>query len=290
MSLPEPLIHPSAVVPAGTTGDGVRLGAQSCVMPGAVLTEACIIGEQVFVGAGACVGKGASVLARACIGAGALVGDGASVREAAVLAPGVRVGAHARIEPGAVVTRDVPPNAVVQGHPAVIVGYVDAPEFTATAAALGSAGTVTSRVKGVRLHEMREIQDMRGFLCAAELGRELPFAPRRCFFVYSVPNAQVRGEHAHLRCEQFLIAVHGSLRVMADDGYQRQDFRLDRPNLGLHLPAMTWGVQYGYSEDAVLMVLASDPYDPDDYIRDHADFIARVKQGKVASADEEPAP
>ena len=233
------------------------------------------------------VGVGVQVGALACVAAGAILADGARVGEGAVVAPGVRIGAQARVEPGAVVTRDVPPNAVVQGHPAVIVGYVDAPAplpQTLTGAALQSApGVSASVVRGVQLHRLPEVQDMRGFLCAAEFDRNLPFVPRRCFWVYTVPNQQIRGEHAHLRCAQYLVAVTGRLRVVADDGERREEFWLDRPNLGLYLPPMTWGIQYGYSEDAVLMVLASDPYDPQDYVRDYAEFQKLVRAGAGAA-------
>lgn len=244
-----------------------------------VLTEA--LGADVQVGA------------LACVAAGATLGRGARVGEGAVVAPGVRIGEHARVEPGAVVTRDVPPNAVVQGHPAVITGYVDAParlqdQTDAWAGVLAGTspqaapGVSASAVRGVQLHHLREVQDMRGFLCAAEFDSNLPFVPRRCFWVYAVPNQQIRGEHAHRRCAQFLVAVTGRLRVVADDGERREEFWLDRPNLGLYLPPMTWGIQYGYSEDAVLMVLASDPYEPQDYIRDYAEF-----QGLARAAREE---
>lgn len=230
------------------------------------------------------LGADVQVGALACVAAGATLGSGAYVGEGAVVGPGVRIGEQARVEPGAVVTRDVPPNAVVQGHPAVITGYVDAPARlqhlpdphagvqTGAAAFQAPSGVSTSVVRGVQLHHLREVQDMRGFLCAAEHDSNLPFIPRRCFWVYAVPNQQIRGEHAHRRCAQFLVAVTGRLRVVADDGERREEFWLDRPNLGLYLPPMTWGIQYGYSEDAVLMVLASDPYEPQDYIRDYAEF------------------
>jgi len=234
------------------------------------------------------IGAGVQVGALACVAAGAALGAGARVGEGAVVTPGVRVGAQARVEPGAVVTRDVPPNAVVQGHPAVIVGYVDAParlpQALSGAAPQDAPGVSESSVRGVQLHRLPEVQDMRGFLCAAEFDRNLPFVPRRCFWVYAVPNQQIRGEHAHLQCAQFLVAVTGRLRVVADDGQRREEFWLDRPNLGLYLPPMTWGIQYGYSEDAVLMVLASDPYDPQDYIRDYAEFQRMVRAGS-ADAD-----
>ncbi|WP_423459259.1 WxcM-like domain-containing protein [Ottowia sp. VDI28] len=237
------------------------------------------------------VGAGVQVGALACVAAGATLGKGARVGEGAVVAPGVRIGEYAQVDPGAVVTRDVPSNAVVQGHPAVITGYVDAParlpysaEALAGSAAQAAPGVSASVVRGVQLHHLREVQDMRGFLCAAEFDANLPFVPRRCFWVYAVPNQQIRGEHAHRRCAQFLVAVTGRLRVVADDGERREEFWLDRPHLGLYLPPMTWGIQYGYSEDAVLMVLASDPYEPQDYIRDYAEFqhLANVARQETA--------
>ena len=138
---------------------------------------------------------------------------------------------------------------------------------------------IDSRVAGVRLHLLREVKDARGDLCVAEVGDDLPFAVRRSFLIYNVPNAELRGEHAHRQCGQFLLAVAGSIHVIADDGRQREEFRLDRPSLGLYLPPMTWGIQYRYSEGAVLLVLASDPYDPADYIRDYDEFLALRRDG-----------
>jgi len=138
---------------------------------------------------------------------------------------------------------------------------------------------IESQVRGVRLHVMREVRDARGDLCAAEVGRDVPFPVRRSFLVYNVPSAETRGEHAHHRCAQFLMAVRGSLRVAVDDGVAREEFSLHQPNLGLVLPPMVWAAQYRYSADAVLLVLASDPYDPADYIRDYAEFLRAVRAG-----------
>ena len=246
----DPFVHPSAVVLTNEVGVDVRVGALACVARGAKLE------------------------------------DGAHVGEGAVVSPGVRIGARARVEPGAVVTHDVPSGAVVQGHPAIIVGYVDAPARSAVAAeqvrGAAHSGVLVSAVRGVQLHTLREVQDLRGFLCAAEFDLDLPFVPKRCFWVYAVPNQQIRGEHAHRQCAQFLVAVKGQLRVVTDDGTQREEFWLDRPNLGLYLPPMTWGIQYGYSEDAVLMVLASDPYDPQDYIRQYDEFLSLTRSQEAA--------
>ncbi|MDR2154617.1 MAG: FdtA/QdtA family cupin domain-containing protein [Burkholderiaceae bacterium] len=145
-----------------------------------------------------------------------------------------------------------------------------------------STGVIESKVRGVRLHVLKQVRDPRGDLCAAELGRDVPFAVKRSFLVYNVPSAETRGEHAHHRCAQWLMAVHGSLCVSVDDGAAREEFVLERPNFGLYLPPMVWAAQYRYSADAVLLVLASEHYDPADYIRDYTEFLAVARTGKGA--------
>lgn len=251
-------IDPSAQVAAARLGERLRVGALVAIGADAVVEDGCVIG------------------AGACIGDGAVLGQGVVVGEGAVVAARVRVGAGARIEAGAVVTRQVPQHAVVQGPAAAIVGYADAPAQLPARLAPRAPGTVDSVVRGVRLHVLREVRDMRGDLCAAEVGADLPFVVRRSFLVYNVPNAELRGEHAHRRCHQLLMAVKGSVHVVVDDGRQREEFALDRPNLALHLPPMVWGTQYRYAPDAVLLVLASDPYDPADYVRDYDEFLRLV--------------
>ncbi|WP_255440834.1 sugar 3,4-ketoisomerase [Caenimonas sedimenti] len=139
---------------------------------------------------------------------------------------------------------------------------------------LREASRAATNVRGVTLHEMRSVQDPRGDLSAGEVGRDVPFEVKRYFLVYGVPRLEQRGEHAHRRCHQFLVAVAGSLHVIADDGVQQQEFVLDRPSRGLYLPPMVWGVQHRHSADGVLLVLASDAYDPADYIRDYREFLA----------------
>jgi hypothetical protein len=118
--------------------------------------------------------------------------------------------------------------------------------------------------------------DIRGSLTVGEAERSVPFPIKRYFMVFDVPSMETRGEHAHRECHQFLICVRGSCAVVADDGTNRQEFLLDRPDLGLHLPPMIWGIQYKYSPDAVLLVLASHAYDNADYIRDYNEFQSLV--------------
>lgn len=130
-----------------------------------------------------------------------------------------------------------------------------------------------SRVCGVALYTLRFIPDPRGSLSVGEFEQEVPFRPKRFFLVFDVPSTEIRGEHAHLQCQQFLVAINGAVNVIADDGKTREEFILNQPNIGLYLPQMVWGIQYRYSKDAVLLVFASEHYDTEDYIRDYLKFL-----------------
>jgi dTDP-4-dehydrorhamnose 3,5-epimerase-like enzyme len=188
---------------------------------------------------------------------------------------------------GAVVTRSVPPFAIAVGNPARIVGYVNAEDGRPSReVAGGGRGVAAAReetaVRGVQVFELPLIHDMRGDLSVGEFERTLPFRPRRYFLVMDVPSREVRGEHAHRACHQFLICVKGTCSVVADDGTARREFLLDRPNRGLLIPAGVWATQYKYSPDAVLLVFASEFYDPADYIRDYATFLDWTRAGGAA--------
>jgi dTDP-4-dehydrorhamnose 3,5-epimerase-like enzyme len=180
---------------------------------------------------------------------------------------------------GAVVTRSVPANAIVVGNPARIVGYADEKNqqnrvsVASVFAEDEKPGVRSTHVKGVTLHTMPLVTDLRGNLTVGEFQQHIPFAVERYFMVFDVPSAETRGEHAHKKCHQFLICAKGSVSVVADDGKTRQEFLLQKPNQGVFLPAGTWGIQYKYSPDAVLLVFASHHYDNSDYIRNYDDFL-----------------
>lgn len=126
------------------------------------------------------------------------------------------------------------------------------------------------------LIELSGFEDHRGNLIVGQVGGALPFNVNRFFFVYGVPEGEPRGIHAHKVCHQFLICVAGSVKAMVDDGDSRHVFTLDTPTKGLHMPPLTWGAQYDYSDDAVLLVLASHVYDADDYIHEYEEFQSLV--------------
>ena len=106
-------------------------------------------------------------------------------------------------------------------------------------------------------------------------------AARACSASMTSPTAV--GEHAHRACHQFLICVRGSCAVVADDGERRVEILLDAPEMGMYLPPMTWGIQYKYTSDAILLVFASHHYDAADYFREYDEFLAHCAR-RLASA------
>lgn len=298
--------HPEALVESGNIGPRTRIWAFSHVLPGAVVGADCnlcdhtflendvVVGDRVTIKSGVQLWDGTRIEDDVFIGPNAtftndpfprsrqrlsshprtLVRRGASIGANATILPGVTIGAGAMVGAGAVVTRSVPPHAVVVGNPARIVRY------TATAGeAKGRIPLAHSaeeiEVPGVRLLRSPIVKDLRGDLAARQVADgSLPFVPQRYFVVFGVPSREVRGEHAHRRLEQLLVCLAGSLRCVVDDGRRRQEVLLDSPELALYLPPMIWGIQYHYSPDAHLLVLASDAYDPDDYLRDYDEFLA----------------
>lgn len=271
-------VHPSATMGAGCEvhasaiiGEGVRLGDGVVIGPGAVIEGPCTIGDRCVLEAGSVIGPGGGQT-----GEGVLIEDDAWLGAGAVVRGELTVAGGARIQVGAVVQRSVPPHAVVAGNPAQIIGYVPSFAGEEGAAALAGGthgvGASSTRVRGVTLHRLPRVLDLRGNLSVGEFGRSVPFEPKRYFLVFGVPNAEIRGEHAHRTCKQFLVCVKGSCSVVADDGGNREEFALDDPAVALYLPPLTWGIQYKYSPDAVLLVFASEFYDSAEYIRDYAEF------------------
>jgi len=283
--LPEAILHPLTHAPqavaAGADIDahahlepGVMLGQHCVVRSGAYLASGTQLGDHVYVGPNVAFSDSESGVAAAVVESGAHIGANS------VIAAGVRIARDARVRPGSVVQRSVPTGAIVEGNPAAIVGYVNAataaPTIRRRAVDDRESRIVTTVVKGVTVHNMPVVMDLRGDLTVGEFLRDVPFPPQRYFVVFGVPGREVRGEHAHHKCHQFLVCVRGQFSVVADDGQQRVEVSLDAPNRGLYLPPMTWGIQYKHSADAVMLVFASDYYDAADYIRNYDDFMVAV--------------
>lgn len=310
-------VHPQALCETSSVGENTRIWAFAHVLPGATIGKDCsicdhvfiendvVIGDRVTIKCGVQLWDGLRVADDVFIGPNVTfandkyprssqhsvkpeetyIGREASIGGGALILPGLRIGARAVVGGGAVVTHDVPTRAVVSGNPARIVGYVDtkrgAPVPPRSSVADESDLRETS-VKGVIVHRLPVFEDFRGSLSVGEFPKQVPFLPKRYFVCFDVPGKDVRGEHAHRRCQQFLVCLRGSLSVVVDDGRSSEEIVLDRPSLGLYVPPMTWAVQYQYSADGLLLVFASELYDPADYIRDYDEFLSAV--GGPASA------
>jgi UDP-2-acetamido-3-amino-2,3-dideoxy-glucuronate N-acetyltransferase len=259
----------------------VEVGDRVTVKPGVQLYDGLRLEDDVFVGPNATFTNDRLPRSRQWLEGHprTIVRRGASIGANATILPDIEIGRGAMVGAGAVVTRSVPPHAIVVGNPARITGYTGARGSGARPAVRpgDAAARSDTEVSGVFVQRSITVSDLRGSLTAGEVAPEgLPFTPRRWFIVYDVPTREVRGEHAHRVCHQYLIGVRGEVSVAFDDGRARGEVVLDHPSLGVYLPPLVWGTQFRYDADAVLLVLASHPYDPADYIRDYDVFLAEV--------------
>lgn len=306
----EPFIHHKALVePGARIGPGTRIWAFAHILPGALIGEDCNICDSVFIENKVVVGNRVTIKSGVQLWDGVVLEDdvfigpnatftndvfprskrydglseitvkcNASIGANATVIAGVTIGRNAMIGAGAVVTKNVPANAIVIGNPARIKGYVNSSLKGRLEPGLSAEPAGELRVPWVQLYDLPVVADMRGSLSVAEFDEHIPFVPKRYFTVFDVPSEEVRGEHAHRTLHQFLVCVKGSCSIVVDNGVSRDEVVLDNPGVGLHLPAMVWATQYKYSQDAVLLILASDKYDPDDYIRDYDEYLEAVTQ------------
>ena len=310
-------LHPNGICESSSIGPRTRIWAFAHVLPGAKVGADCnicdgvfiendvVVGDRVTIKCGVQLWDGVSLEDDVFVGPNATftndpyprsrqrpsefrrttVRRGASVGANATILPGVDIGQEGMVGAGAVVTRSVPPFAIAVGNPARIVGYVGSgsgPRSTSQVVGTSKPSDVAGAVGvgGVTVHELPLIKDLRGNLSVGEFERSVPFQPKRYFLVFDVPSKEVRGEHAHKQCDQFLVCLRGSCALVVDDGAHRQELVLDRPNLGVHIPAGVWGIQYKYTKDATLLVFASEYYDASDYIRSYSEFQLWLR-GKV---------
>ncbi len=281
--------------PASSRVQGdAAIGSNVCIGRNVTISEEVVIGDNVEIADGVFLDNGVTIDASVYIGANAtfttkneprsgiaakvqpiLIRSGATIGANATITGGVTIGKNANVGPGAVVRRSVPVNAIVEGNPAVIVGYVHSERRRANDHPVAEPATTwkDGNVDGVSVYRLPKIHDLRGTLSVGEFGDSVPFDVKRYFLVFDVPNAEVRGEHAHRECHQFLICLRGEVSIVVDDGTARDEYTLADPATGLHIPPMVWGIQYRHTRDAMLLVFASHTYDPADYIRDYDEFV-----------------
>ena len=124
-------------------------------------------------------------------------------------------------------------------------------------------------VKEIKFQQHR---DSRGMLVVAEYQKEIPFTVKRIYYIYGADKDTRRGFHSHKNLQQIYIGIHGSCKVTLTDGNQTQTVSLDDATKGLYIGHNVWREIFDFSEDAVLLVLASEPYSEDDYIRTYEEF------------------
>ncbi len=122
--------------------------------------------------------------------------------------------------------------------------------------------------------------DNRGMLVALEELKDIPFEIKRVYYMYDTLEGVRRGYHAHKALQQILIAIHGSCKIHLDNGSETAEVLLDKPYEGLYISNDMWREMYDFSEDCVLMVLASEYYDEKDYIRNYEDYINYISEEK----------
>lgn len=313
---PKNFAHPDALIETDAIGPRTRIWAFAHVLEGARIGADCNICDHTFIEGGAEVGDRVTLKCGVQLWEGVTLEDdvfvgpnatftndpfprsklqpvsyartrvrrGASIGANATILPGITIGSQAMIGAGAVVTRDVPARAIVVGNPGYVSGYVDRNGNARAQPRTAHRENASPLVGGATLHHLPRITDHRGNLSFAELNQSLPFPASRYFLVFGVPSREIRGEHAHRTLHQYMVAVHGSCSVRLFDGERSDEILLDRPECALHVPPMVWTTQYRYSPDAVLLVLASDVYCEQDYIRDFDEYQAMVVPRAAQSA------
>lgn len=121
-----------------------------------------------------------------------------------------------------------------------------------------------------------KVNDPRGNLTFIESNHHVPFDIKRVFYLYDIPTEENRGAHAHKTLHQFLICLTGSFDVEVDDGESKGLIHLNRPWKGLHIPPMIWAAEVNFDSGSVCLVLASEEYREDDYIRDYTQFLSKT--------------
>ena len=128
----------------------------------------------------------------------------------------------------------------------------------------------------IKIYNFEKHGDDRGTLIALEQMKNVPFEFKRVYYMYGTGKGVRRGFHAHKCLKQILVCVKGSCKILLDDGKEKEVVLLDNPDKGLYIESDIWREMFDFSEDAVLMVLASELYDETDYIRDYDEFLGYV--------------
>lgn len=130
----------------------------------------------------------------------------------------------------------------------------------------------------IHLIDLPSLGDDRGSLVALEANRHIPFEVKRVYYIFGTKPGVSRGFHAHKNLQQFAVCVSGKCRMLLDDGIKKESIWLDSPTKGLLIGNNVWREMHEFSDDCVLLVLASEHYDESDYIRDYSEFCSAVNK------------
>ncbi|HFQ5047276.1 FdtA/QdtA family cupin domain-containing protein [Vibrio vulnificus] len=128
-------------------------------------------------------------------------------------------------------------------------------------------------MKNIQMISLQVLGDKRGSLIALEQNKNIPFDIKRIYYIFDTKTNVSRGFHAHYNLEQVAICIKGSVTFILDDGKKRKSVLLNSPSVGLHIRGLIWREMHDFSDDCVLMVVASEHYDEADYIRDYQYFL-----------------
>lgn len=127
-------------------------------------------------------------------------------------------------------------------------------------------------IEDCNIIELPKISNRAGNITPVHSGITIPFDVKRVFYLYDIPGGESRGAHAHINCHQFLVAASGSFEVMMDDSLNKKTVQLNQPYYGLHIPPMIWACELNFSSGAICLVLTSEFFDANDYIRDYNQY------------------
>lgn len=136
-----------------------------------------------------------------------------------------------------------------------------------------------SSVYNCNVFELPKIHNRAGNITALNSHIDIPFSVKRVYYLYDIPGGEVRGGHAHKKLQQLIIAASGSFDVIIDDGRNRKVIHLNRSNYGVHIIPGIWRELVNFSSGSVCLVLASEKYDEDDYLREYEDFKKQKRNG-----------